>query len=371
MTGQLDMSRLPAVSLPEPVPTDAGVPGAVQAGIPAVALQVVDQEVAAQAGIQATLQAAAAQKEADPAAWAQAEAAAQQATARSQARLSRLQQLLAAYRQQPVQGRQLRVDLTQLAMPEQKATAQPPVEQPPIERPQTAPEAPTVAAEIDGGCEELGRELVALRTELQRVTDSLRRLNRSIQSDAVQLADWSKEADDAAKRANKRIFDVSRDLLTEKGLKIAERYCKTTGPAAEECKQQVKLLGTLSDTTKLTEWGMTRDTSWTYVLAGAKEALDRLVPEGKPKKFLFMMEQLIHSSYDITAWYMSYQAIRQLEANSESFLKAVHSSAGRIHLIVERIRQIEATPLCGKPAAVAPESAPPPPPGPPPAPATP
>lgn len=172
------------------------------------------------------------------------------------------------------------------------------------------------------------------------------RLNRSIQSDQQQLADWAQEADDASKRANQRLVDFTRDQLIGRGLKVAKRYCETAGLSAADCVRQVDALEKLSETTKLAEWGTRKDPSWTYVLEGTKELLDRLPLGEKPKAFLMMTEHLMNSAYDISAWLLSYQAIRQLEANSEAFLKAVDSSSLRIRLIVAQIREIAATPHC-------------------------
>lgn len=359
MTGKLDLSLLPALPVAEPLPPQ---PGAVQLGVATAAIQVVDQQTQQLAQAKARTASAQAQQPPDAAEIA----AADQSSQRALNKLTRLQNLLAAYRQTPVQARQLRVEIQALAS-EPPAPAQDRVAQKPQALPQQAtltaaaappPEAkpappaaqpladaqplPDAAAE----CARLAGELASLRSELSRVSAALMRLNRSIQSDQQQLADWAQEADAASKRANQRLVDFARDQLIGRGLKVAKRYCETAGLSTADCVRQVDALEKLSETTKLAEWGTRKDPSWTYVLEGTKELLDRLPLGERPKAFLMMTEHLMNSAYDISAWMLSYQAIRQLEANSEAFLKAVDSSSLRMRLIVAQIREIAATPHC-------------------------
>ncbi len=351
MTGQLDLQRLAQVEVPHPAGDAAALSGVVQAQIPAAAVVVVERELA-------NLKSAGA----PPAA---------EAVEASRAKLQRLQTLLRNYRENPQQGRAVRVDLSALAWPERAVVAPvaaapaPPVAGPaaPPPRPAAPVSAPLAEAvtptraepkaapqtddeSLVAGCRAAQQEAAALRSELDRLQTALRRLNRSIQSDQAQLAEWGALAQRSIDEVKSRSWRLLWDVAVFHGTAIAGRHCGTTGARQADCNRQVDALKKLHEVTKLSEWGGKKDTSWSYVGEGMKELLSLFVKEGPLSRTLSLIESVAASSFDVLAWIKSYQALGQLEANAESFLLAVEGSSARMRVIVERLRAIEGPERC-------------------------
>lgn len=229
----------------------------------------------------------------------------------------------------------------------------------PVATPPTTTDA-TPASAIDP--EERARirnEITQLRTELCRIQQQLRRLNASIQSDQDQRAEWEKVTDEAYNsaldRAKEKLQELSVDFPTDI---LEDKLSKVTDPAERaKIQQTLRFLKRLKDTYAFKDfasWADQEKMSRAEVMAGIKQLADLCEVEDRIKDYLEKKwglkkffafrdaaQDLITSTYDVTAEVLAWRRLKQLNQNSDDFLKATEASGRRIRELIGAIHERE------------------------------
>jgi hypothetical protein len=350
MTGSIDLSGLPRVPMPTgPVPAVATAATVSQA-----AIVVTDANVRGLQEAKATLGRAAALRATDPAQAAQLEAQGTGLQQRAEANLTRLQEMLQQYRTHLGLGPQLAVDLRGL-------DPHTPVTVAPARAPSAAAPSPAAAqAPCPAGLErtipsrqQLQTELAARRGELDSLKGSLLRLNRAIQLDQQQYAQWEAEAQAAVTRLKRRIFDLGTKAAFDSFIEISKWYYPKapllTPQQRQEQLRKVEFLKNLKDFSDYQEWALTHKNDWEKMDEGFRQAVGLLPLTPTGSLLVQSAQYLVDSAFDVTDWVVTWDNLQQLDRNSTQFLETVRKSGERMRSVVGRIQEIE-TQLAAAPA---------------------
>lgn len=334
MCGQFDLSRLPE-AVPVPVGPAPANPAA-QAALVHEAAAAIDQETANLRNAQEQRAAAEPLESTDPTEFARLVAQAREAETRSAERLRQLREHLQRARGDLAPSATLAV--------QSPATGTVGLTNPPASSTNTVSPSyslpPALAAQAPQP-ETLRAELARLRTELETLKTSLGRLNRSIQADQEQFAQWEAEAAGAIERAETRAKDFVKDQVQDAFFGWAEHYFTDVQPSPDRLRD-LKAAKDLMDLQEFKEWAERKDEGLERVADGVRLLADKLPVSDRLKDLIGAVDSSIESAFDISAWLASWKRINQLEKNSDAFRVAVARSAERMRTIVTRIKELEA-----------------------------
>ncbi|MFQ5915052.1 MAG: hypothetical protein ACE5JS_17925, partial [Nitrospinota bacterium] len=224
-----------------------------------------------------------------------------------------------------------------------------------------------------------------LRGQVKGIQEALRRLNRSMQGDAAERAQWERATNEAMQNAWNRgkgmILDESLGFLSnrlEKQLKSANeqvqravvRLSAETDPnRRERLHAAIKLLGQqrdeikraktlvtdrLEDAKKITDavdYATSNPGDLEKSLRGTYEVVKTTLGDPKVQKALKIggkfaagagyAQSIADSSYDIATEVVSWRRINQLNRNSEAYLKAVGRMKERMEKTMKKIHKLE------------------------------
>ena len=190
---------------------------------------------------------------------------------------------------------------------------------------------------------ELAKELCDLRADLRRITDSQRRLSRSISQDVRELESWEREATEAQSRARANLGSYLREVILGKYGQFLKGKGAVLPPArATETSKYLDRFGQALAAKDVDDWSQEdrKDLEWAGqalpMIAGVSD-----VDEGL-KLWLTTGDILIKTGYDLFAEGLAWEAIINMEARNEEYRRAIESAAGRSEKIVERIREVQA-----------------------------
>lgn len=185
--------------------------------------------------------------------------------------------------------------------------------------------------------EELAQELAGLRFRLDVLKNSLLRLNRSVQMDQGQFAEWEKETQDAVDRSDERLKKAIEDGIEGRFFDYAEGYYDQAPEKLKAVKQTEVLLkeGNVHD------WADKGEKTWDQVGEGLALLGDTLPISKGAKDVLWASKNTIDSAFDIATELVSWRRISHLQKNSDAYLVAVSQSGEQMKQIVGRIREVE------------------------------
>jgi hypothetical protein len=343
MTGHIDLTGIPGV--PPPSPLGPGETLASRAAAAQTAIAAADAN-AAVAQAKADLQQAEALKTSDPAKYAQAQAAVDQ----SEKNLQHLNEMMRKYNLQPVTTA---VDL-------RGANLNKPVVVQPLSTGVAgrAPGCPITPKKALPTRAELVKELAEVHKEVDMLGTSLQRLNRTIQMDQKQFAEWEKEVEAAQERAKERLKKAIQDKIKDTIIDYEKDYYTKIEPSPEKLKV-VETIDQLLKQKDVYDWANKGKTDWEQFGEGIRTLADNLPFSKEAQSLLWACENIIDSSYDIVSELASWNRISQLRKNSDVYLTVVNQSGERMKRLIARMKEIETQLASGNYApAVKPEPAP-------------
>ena len=331
MTGVIDTTQLPRIiDLPEPVPSDTTSVGT-RSVISQEAILAVDRNL--QSTISAHKQIAKAEslRKTSPEQYQTAISSAKKLEQHSQDNLRHLQELLSHYRNNPVYPQKLIVDLQALD-PSKAAVVKFLLKKQPV-LPQEAPLIETAIPER----EKLLYELSALESELSMTRSILMRLIHNVQSNNVLFKEWQDEAAGAVNRAENRAQDLIQETLSEGFFSLLKWKFKEI-PAKVKKIDKFEEIITIKD---FSNWSQIDLNNWEEIGKALVSATQELPLGPEFQAVIKSTQNIIDSSYDITAWFVSWRRIQQLEKNSDAYLIAVQKISKHMKKIVVRIQYVK------------------------------
>jgi hypothetical protein len=348
MSGNIDFTNLPPVPAPSgPVLDPAAAVAVSQASIEAVdmntqAMQQAKQGLAQAASLQAT----------DPARAAEIHQQNVELQERSQQDLHRLQTMLQEYRGKGSNGYQVAVDLRGLD-PNRPATVGLPR---PVMPGPAAVAAKPAADPCPQGLEavlptrqQILTELTSRRLELENLRNTLVRLNKNIQLDQKQFADWEAEAQDAIDRINERKQELWREagfgLMTygiDKWVQYDQEIFQKLTPAdLEALKRKMEILKGAKDAKEFSIWALSNKKDWEMIEGGVRKLLEALPLADEPMAIVKGAEAIIDNVYDAADFQMTWENVNRLNRSSDQYLEVVKQNGERMKALVTRIRDLE------------------------------
>jgi hypothetical protein len=202
-------------------------------------------------------------------------------------------------------------------------------------------------------------EITQLRTELCRIQVQLRRFNKTIQSDQDQRAEWEKVTNDAYESALQRAQEKFEEFSVDfPGDILKEKLESVTDPAERaKIERALRLVDRFKDaytTRDFSTWAAKEEFTREEIIEGIKQIADICEVEDRIKEyfskkwglkrafaFYDAADDLITSAYDVTAEVVAWDRLKQLNRNSDDFLKATEASGRRLRVVMEGIRQRE------------------------------
>lgn len=202
-------------------------------------------------------------------------------------------------------------------------------------------------------------EITQLRTELCRIQVQLRRFNKTIQSDEDQRAEWEKVTNDAYESALSRAQEKFEEFSVDFPGDILKEKLETVTDPAERAKieRALRLVDRFKDaytTRDFSTWAAKEEFTREEIIEGIKQIADICEVEDRIKEyfskkwglkrafaFYDAADDLITSAYDVIAEVLAWDRLKQLNRNSDDFLKATEASGRRLRVVMEGIRQRE------------------------------
>jgi len=232
--------------------------------------------------------------------------------------------------------------------------------QPPPALIANAPDKPNNAATPKAQCvtptqhklptrDELLTELAQRRTELANLRQSILRLNRSIQMDQKQFAEWQAEAEAGYDRVVNRVLSLPTKLAMDTFMEMNdERFerAENMKVLTEKGLQQKRMLERATELRSFDDFQkwILEDKSNPEMYDEAVRQLISDLPFFSPevKSYANCAEDLIDNAYDYVDLVSTWNNVQQLDRNSNQFLTAVHGNGERMKSLMTRIQQIEA-----------------------------
>ena len=332
MTGSIDMTQLPKlIDLPEPVPSFAAVSVGTRAVISQETISAVDRNLQATAIAQKQIVNAEPLRETAPEKYQAAVSSALNLEQRSQENLRYLQKRLSHYRDNPVYPQKLIVDLQNLdptkpAVVQSLRTGQPVLSQ---KEPATGTAIPER--------EKLLNELSSLESELAMTRTTLMKLTRDVQANNGLFKEWQDEAAGAIDRSENRGQNLIRGICSDGFFDILKwKYQKV--PARIK---QIDNLEELLEMKDMLDWTPMDEYSWQELGKSFVSAVQASPLSAELQVVIKSTQNILDSSYDITAWFASWRNIQQLDKNSEAYLVAVQKISKNMEKIVTRMNDIK------------------------------
>ncbi|MBK8791840.1 MAG: PDZ domain-containing protein [Holophaga sp.] len=207
-------------------------------------------------------------------------------------------------------------------------------------------------------------ETTALRSELCRIRAQFRKLNANIQADQTQRQSWEQEVDDAYNRAWERLtkdimVDAFSGVLTSRWNQVVGKGLRTPEERAKLAKatQLLKYMEVAKNYQDFAEWANLESVDAKYIREGLTQVfglvdgeevtrkmlvrwLKRPIPKGATE-YYDAAKAVVDTAFDLTAEGFAWARMRQLNRNSDEFLKAVKALAGRQTRVLEGIHARE------------------------------
>jgi len=207
-------------------------------------------------------------------------------------------------------------------------------------------------------------ETTALRQELCRIRGQFQKLNANIQADQGQRTAWEEEVEGAYQRAWERLTkDIMVDgfsgVLLDRWNKVVGKGLRTPAERAKLAKatQLLKTMELANSYKDFAEWASLESVDAKYVREGLTQIFDLADGEEVTRKMLVRWlgrpipkgvtgyydaaKNVVDTAFDLTAEGFAWARLRQLDRNSEGFLKAVKALAGRQTKVLEGIHARE------------------------------
>jgi hypothetical protein len=207
-------------------------------------------------------------------------------------------------------------------------------------------------------------ETTALRNELCRIRGQFQKLNANIQADQAQRKTWEDEVEGAYGRAWDRLtkdimVDAFAGVLLDrwnkvvgKGLRGAEERAKLAKAA-----QVLKTMQLARNYQDFADWASLESVDAAYVREGLTQVFDQVEGEEVTRQMLMRWlkrpipkgtmdyygaaKNVVDTAFDLTAEGFAWARLRQMDRNSEGFLKAVKALAHRQTQVLEGIHARE------------------------------
>jgi len=327
MTGLIDTTQMPAIAnVPEPTPSALSVSIGTRAAVSKEVIGALDKNLQAATEAQRQITVSETLRQTSPEQYEEIISSAQSLRQRSEDNLQYLKGLLVYYRDNPAHSQKVIVDLRNLD-PAKPATVK-------LLRIQ---EVPSIEKAVPKK-EKLLNELKDLQSELSRTRMVLMRLNRSVQANNTLFKEWQDEAERAINRAENRAQNFIKDKLSDDFFDLLKWKSQHMPARVKEIEGIEKLISLKG----LADWAQIDQHSWEELGNELVSAVQSVPFIGKKVQDIAKsMQHIVNSSYDITAWFVSWRRIQQLEKNSDAYLVAVQKISKRMGKIVPRIKEIE------------------------------
>lgn len=203
--------------------------------------------------------------------------------------------------------------------------------------PGRSPGCPIVSTKKLPTREELAQQLAGLRFRLDVLKNSLLRLNRSIQMDQGQFAEWEKETQGAIERSNERLKKAIVDRIEGRFFDYSEEYY-ANAPEKLKALKQVEVVLREND---VYDWADKGAKTWDQVAEGMALLGENLPISQSAKDVLWASKNTIDAAFDCATELVSWRRISQLQKNSDEYLYAVKRNGEQMKQIVGRMREIE------------------------------
>ncbi|NOX33989.1 MAG: hypothetical protein GXP56_09680 [Deltaproteobacteria bacterium] len=185
---------------------------------------------------------------------------------------------------------------------------------------------------------ELMKKLNELRSELEITKMVLKRLIGNIQLNNKLFNEWQDEASLAVSHAEARAHNFVKDILNEKLFNLIKWKFKNNTNRVNE----IEKIEDLIETKNFTDWAKTNKHTWEDIGKGLVSAIEAVPIVSKEVKTVAKATQnIIGSAYDISAWFISWKRIDELDKNSTRYLKAVDKSSVKMKNIITRINEVK------------------------------
>ena len=225
---------------------------------------------------------------------------------------------------------------------------------PPASKPAVAaakvnpPSCPPGGAKAIPTRQQLQTELAVRRAQLESLTNTIVRLNRTIQLDQKEFAVWQDEAQAGLDRVKGRIFDLWTQGMLDGFIDSKEAafdVLKENGKMTAFDKEQLRRLLLAKDIKSFDDfrkWVMEDKNNWAMIEDGARQLVDHLGLSGEAMSYVRAGKGVIDTVYDFMDVAATSERVEQLDHNSNEFLQSVRQNGERMKSIVSRIQTIEA-----------------------------
>ena len=333
MTGSIDVTQMSAMAdLPIPTPQASSVSVGTQAAVSEEVVFALDKNL--QAAAEAHQQIADSEtlrKTLPPVQYEEKISSAQNLKQRSDDNLQYLKELLTYYRNNSNYSQKVIAELRNLD-PSQPAA----VKLLRMDQSALIQKAPSIDEAIPKREKLLG-ELKELQLALSRTRMALMRLNRSVQADSVLFKEWQDQAEKSIDNAQERAQNFIKDNLSNELFNLLKWKSLNMPKRVKEIERFEELISVK----EFADWAQIDKHSWEDIGEGLVSASQNLPLSAGVQTVVTSMQSIIDSGYDITAWFISWRRIQQLEKNSDAYLLAVQKISKQMNSIVSRIKDIE------------------------------
>ena len=207
---------------------------------------------------------------------------------------------------------------------------------------------PPGIAKIVPSRQQLQKELAVRHAQLESLTNTIIRLNRTVQLDQQQYAVWEDEASAAVARLKGRIWDLATTAALDGFIDLKEaRYeakekQKLLTALDRDQRRKLGLLKDLKTFDDYKKWALENQGDWEQIDGGIRQLIDTLPLSSEASFYVQCAQQLIDNAYDVTDFVVTWDNVQQLDRNSTRFLEAVRQNGTRMKMIVGKIKEIEA-----------------------------
>lgn len=235
---------------------------------------------------------------------------------------------------------------------------------PPVVEPTPAPPAAVEKAFSPEDRRRLLDEATALRNELCRIRGQFQKLNANIQADQAQRTTWEGEIEGAYGRAWDRLtkdimVDAFAGVLLDRWNKVVGKGLRSAEERAKLAKaaQVLKTMQLARNYQDFADWASLESVDSEYVREGLTQVFDQVEGEEVTRQMLMRWlkrpipkgtmdyygaaKNVVDTAFDLTAEGFAWARLRQMDRNSEDFLKAVKALAHRQTQVLEGIHARE------------------------------
>jgi len=207
-------------------------------------------------------------------------------------------------------------------------------------------------------------ETTALRNELCRIRGQFQKLNANIQADQAQRKTWEEEIEGAYGRAWDRLtkdimVDAFAGVLLDRWNKVVGKGLRSAEERAKLAKaaQVLKTMQLARNYQDFADWASLESVDAAYVREGLTQVFDQVEGEEVTRQMLMRWlkrpipkgtmdyygaaKNVVDTAFDLTAEGFAWARLRQMDRNSDGFLKAVKALAHRQTQVLEGIHARE------------------------------